>query len=344
MINEHGQVEFLRRIADPFWFQALGCVLGYDWHSSGVTTVLTGVLKTALVPEEHSIAVCGGKASASLRTPYEIGLCGKKLGYSIVEIENLRRTSRLIAKVDNAAVQAGYELYHHSFFLMDRGKWAVVQQGMNGEEREARRYHWMSEHVNSFVVEPHSAIVGDVKHERVLDMTARVSEACRKISVDLAKETPERIRRMVPEVKQSKQKLLDEWLNGNFARREKEDMIGILSMPRGINWKIMRELYEFKPRNYEELLAFKGVGPATVRGLALISELIYGKGPSWQDPVKYSFAFGGKDGVPYPVDRKAMDSSIEIMRQAVEECRIGNNDKLKSLERLRRFAAKAIEI
>ncbi len=175
-------------------------------------------------------------------------------------------------------------------------------------------------------------------------MTARASEACRKMSVDLAKEAPERIRRMVPEVKQSQQKMLDEWLNGNFARREKEDMIGTLSMPRGINWKIMRELYEFKPRNYEELLAFKGVGPATVRGLALISELIYGEGPSWQDPVKYSFAFGGKDGVPYPVDRKAMDSSIEIVRQAVEECKIGNNDRLKSLKRLRRFAAKAVEI
>lgn len=343
MIDEYGQDELLRRIADPFWFQALGCVLGYDWHSSGVTTVLTGVLKTAIVPQEHGVAVCGGKGRASRLTGSEIEWHGGKFGFPADKVGKLRRVSRLVAKVDSAAIQAGYQLYHHSFFLTEEGKWTVVQQGMSSEYRTARRYHWLSEQISNLIVEPHNAIVGDVKHAHVLDMTARTSEDCRKISVDLAKERPERIMRLVPKSRQSQQKLLDDWVLENNPENTRRTEISVLSMPRGINWKTMRRLYETQPANYEELLTVNGVGPATVRGLALIAELIYGEGPSWQDPVKYSFAFGGKDGVPYPVNKKAMDSSIEIMHEAIEESRMGSEDKIRSLKRLRVYVAKTAQ-
>lgn len=167
IVDEYGSAEFLRRLSDPFWFQALGCVLGYDWHSSGVTTVLTGVLKTAINPEEHGLAVCGGKGKASSRAPLEVSSAGEKFGFSTAKIESLKYASRMSAKVDNAAIQAGYPLYHHAFFVTEKSAWAVVQQGMNVEDRTARRYHWLSEHVEQFVVEPHNAIVGDAKEKRL---------------------------------------------------------------------------------------------------------------------------------------------------------------------------------
>lgn len=336
MINEHGTDAFLRRISDPFWFQALGCVLGYDWHSSGVTTVLTGVLKCAVTPDLHGLAVCGGKGNASRRTPFEIVEASEKLGLSSKETQILSYASRMSAKVDNAAIQAGYHLYHHAFIVTERGKWAVVQQGMNPADRVARRYHWLSESASSLVVEPHNAVVCDRKHDMVLDMTARDSEACRKTSVDLVKEPPAKLMRLVLPPKHANQRLLQEWLPTS-AKASGMRTVSVLSMPQNINWKALQQVYEFQPQNYEELLAFRGVGPATVRGLALIAELIYGNKPSWKDPVKYSFAYGGKDGVPYPVDRKAMDESIQILRQAVEEAKIGGKQKMRSLQKLRQF-------
>lgn len=193
IIDEYGDDAFLRRISDPFWFQALGCALGYDWHSSGVTTVIAGVLKQAADPEEHGIAVCGGKGRASKLAPEEIRTAGEKFGFPDDVIENLRYASRMSAKVDNAAIQAGYQLYHHTFFMAEDRKWAVVQQGMCTQDRTARRYHWLSEKVEKFVVEPHTAIVGDLKRQAVLDMTACQSEGCRRTSVDLAKESPRRL-------------------------------------------------------------------------------------------------------------------------------------------------------
>jgi hypothetical protein len=337
IVDEYGKDNFLRRVSDPFWFQALGCVLGYDWHSSGVTTVLTGVLKQAVGPEDHGIAVCGGKGKKSRQTPAEIMEAGEKFGLSGGKIYDLCYASRMSAKVDNAAIQAGYPLYHHAFFLTEDGKWAVVQQGMCLLDRTARRYHWVSDIVQSFVVEPHNAIVGDAKREVALDMTANESEACRETSVDVARERPERTMRLLMPSSSVRQKLLQEWLPETPNTVAKEGMVNVLSMPRSMNWKTLREVYEFQPRNYEELLAFKGVGPATVRGLALIAELVYGDKPSWKDPVKYSFAYGGKDGVPYPVNREVMDESIQILRQAIDEARIGDREKLNSLERLRRF-------
>jgi len=337
IVDEYGTGNFLKRISDPFWFQALGCVLGYDWHSSGVTTVVTGVLKQAVVAEDHGMAVCGGKGKVSRQTPLEIGNISERFGFAIEKIQNLQYASKMSAKVDNTAIQAGYQLYHHTFFLAEDGKWAVIQQGMCPQDHTARRYHWLSDNAKNFVVEPHDDIVGDVKRDIVLDMTAKESESCRKTSVDIAKEEPKKIKRMIMSIRPAYQKSLQEWMPKTADTLWKEYPIDVLSMPRNINWKALREVYEFKPRNYEQLLGFKGMGPATIRGLALIAELIYGEKPSWKDPVKYSFAYGGKDGVPHPVNRRAMDESIRILKQAIEEAKIGSNERTRSLQRLRRF-------
>jgi hypothetical protein len=340
IVDEYGSDEFLKRISDPFWFQALGCVLGYDWHSSGVTTVVTAILKQAINPEEHGIAVCGGKGRFSRLAPEEIQTAGERFGFSTDIIQSLRYASRMSAKVDNTAIQAGYQLYHQAFFVAKDKKWAVVQQGMCPQDRTARRYHWLSQKLKEFVVEPHSAIVGDTKRQSVLDMTARESEESRKASVDLTKEPTKKLMRLIVSVRPHLQKSLSQWLPATAETRwDKELEPDVLCMPWNINWKAMKQVYEFQPSNYEELLGFKGVGPATIRGLALIAELLYGEKPSWKDPVKYSFAYGGKDGVPYPVNREAMDESIQILRQSVQEARIGNAEKLQCLHRLGRFAS-----
>ena len=334
IVDEYGRDVFLQRLSDPYWFQALGCVLGYDWHSSGVTTVLTGVLKNALNPEENGLAVCGGKGKASLQAPVEISQLGEKFGFSTRRIERLRYASRMSAKVDNTAIQAGYPLYHHAFIVAEDGKWAVVQQGMNVKDRTARRYHWLSEHVQNFVLEPHDAIVGNIKREIALNMTAKQSQNCQKVSTDIAKEKPKKVMRQLQSIRPAHQTSLKKWMP---EAKWKEYVVDVLYLLSNLNWKALKKAYEFQPKNYEELLDIKGIGPATVRGLALISELIYGEPPSWKDPVKYSFAYGGKDGVPYPVDRKAMDQSIQILESAIQNAEIEREEKLRSLQRLRKY-------
>jgi hypothetical protein len=334
LINEFGSKEFLRRVSDPHWFQALGCTLGFDWHSSGLTTTLTGVLKQAISPQEHGVAICGGKGRFSRKTPDEIKDRGEKFGISTKRINSLTYASRLSAKVDNVAIQAGYPLYHHAFFFDEKGRWAVVQQGMCPQDRTARRYHWIGEKVKSFVIEPHQAIVGDVKREKVLDMTAMKSKKCRKASVDLAKEKPERVARLLKSIRPSYQRSLKEWI----SKIEQRDLVmEYLYLPKRVNWNALKKAYDFQPKNYEELLAIRGIGPATARGLALISELVYGEPPSWRDPIKYSFAYGGKDGVPFPVDRKAMDESVSVLRSAIKEAKLGRKEKLKAIQRLKEF-------
>jgi hypothetical protein len=332
IIEEYGTDMFLTRISDPYWFQAFGCVLGYDWHSSGVTTVVTGILKQALTPEQHGLAVCGGKGRTSRQTPDEIVKNAETFGFTDQTIQTLTYTSKMTAKVDNTAIQAGYQLYHHAFILTEKKKWAVVQQGMSAEDRTARRYHWLSDKTASLIVEPHNAIVG-TKRAQALNMTAKESEGARRASVDIAKEPTNKLARLFDAAKPVHQKTLREWL----PNTDNSPQLATLSMPRGINWKTMKQVYDFQPRNYEELLSVKGVGPATVRGLALIAELVYGEKPSWDDPVKYSFTYGGKDGVPFPVDRRAMDESIIMLRDTVKAAKIGDNEKMHSLQRLRRF-------
>jgi len=337
IVDEYGRDEFLRRVSDTHWFQAFGCVLGYDWHSSGVTTVLTGVLKNALKPDEHGIAVCGGKGKTSRKTPEEISQAGERFGLSTDKIEELMYASRMSAKVDNTAIQAGYQLYHHAFFLSEDGAWAVVQQGMSGQDRTARRYHWLSEHVQDFVVEPHDAIVGDVKRNAALDMTAKESESCRKVSTDLVKEQPKKLMRLFESVRPVQQTTLQNWIPKG---KSMERPIDVLSMPITLNWKLVKKLYDFQPENYEHLLGVRGVGPATIRGLALVAELVYGAAPSWKDPVKYSFCVGGKDGIPYPVDKRAYDEIIEILGNAVKQAKVGEKERINAIRRLQRFAAR----
>jgi hypothetical protein len=332
MVDEYGVNMFLRRVSDPFWFQALGCVLGYDWHSSGVTTVLTGILKTAINKTELGVTVCGGKGKTSRKTPEEIEFLGEKYGFSEGKLDSLVYASRMSAKVDSTAVQAGYPLYHHAFFVTEGGEWAVVQQGINTEDKSARRYHWLSDNVKDFVVEPHDAVVGDMKKDVVLDMTAQESEGCRKTSTDIAKENPKKLQKTILSIRPVHQKSLQEWIPQPLGQ---EYAVDAFSLPRNLNWNTVKRVYDFQPKNYEELLSIRGVGPATVRALALVSDMVYGEKPCWEDPIKYSFCVGGKDGVPYPVDRKTYDETIDILGNAIKQAKVGNKEKLNAVKRLR---------
>lgn len=333
IVLEYGTEEFLRRMADPFFFQSLGCVVGFDFHSSGLTTTLTGALKEALKPEELGLAVCGGKGKVSRSVPLEIQRLADVFSLTTAKVEGLKYASRMAAKVDNACVQDGYQLYHHAFLVDEAGNWAVVQQGMN--ESFARRYHWLSEGVDSFVEEPHSGIIGERGEETVLDMTAGESEEARKISVDLVCDGP---KKLFAEVLEAGQRSLDDYT-------EKGKQMPRLIMPRehtitGLPKQTVLALqraYELQPENYEELIAISGIGPAAVRALALVSALIYGKPPSWKDPVRYSFAHGGKDGVPFPVDRATYQKTTEILRAAIEGAKCGRDEKLKAIRRLHEF-------
>jgi hypothetical protein len=333
LVEEQGPEEFLRKLSDPFWFQAFGCVLGFDWHSSGLTTVVTGVLKDVLTVEKHRVRVAGGKGRASKRAQDEIARIGESFGVSSSRVEGLRYASRMAAKVDTAALQAGYPLYHHAFFIAEGGEWCVVQQGMNTQDRTARRYHWLSEDVSDFVVEPHKAVVGEAVRPMALNMTAREAEESRKTCVDLVRGSPENlassIRRITPEAS------LDWWTEGGGPQVAYESF----EMPRRLNWNLFRELYDVQPRNFEELLAFRGVGPAAVRALALVGQLVFGKPASWRDPVKFTFAHGGKDGVPYPVDRRTMDSSIRTLKEIVSATEVERERKVSALRRLTKFSA-----
>ena len=330
---EYDKDEFLRRISNPFWFQALSCVLGFDWHSSGTTTVTCGALKEAVKSGEYGFTISGGKGKASRKTLEEIEKISEKYNFSIDETETLKYSSRMAAKIDNTAVQDGHNLYHHVFLISENGPWSVIQQGMNPYTNYARRYHWLSENIKTFICEPHDAILGE-HLTRVLDMTSKKSENCQKTSLDLVKDDPQHLKRDWAELTlPSKQRTLDNWMKSEVDHKP----VDYLSMPRSINWNKMKEIYDFQPKNYEELIAMRGVGPNTVRALALISDLIYGEKPSWDDPVKYSFAVGGKDGVPYPVDRKVMDESADIIRLGVEQAKIGDKDKLQAIRRLKDF-------
>jgi uncharacterized protein len=334
IVYEYGTDEFLRRLSDPFWFQAFSCVLGYDWHSSGTTTVTCGALKEAINHEQFGIRFAGGKGKASQNTVAEIASLSDQYNLSTSLVERLQYCSRMAAKVDNSAIQDGHRLYHHVFVLSEKKKWAVIQQGLNNETSYARRYHWLSEDVESFVCEPHKGIVGDDHQDHVLDMTAKQSKETQKVSVDLVNDNPLHLKCEWAELtKHPNQKTLDDWSSPLF----KKQVLPHLDMPRDINWQRMKGIYDVHPKNYEELLSLRGVGPSTVRALALVSELIYGSEPSWDDPVRFSFTVGGKDGVPYPVNRKAMDESAEIIRHSVEQAKIGEKDKLLALQRLKDF-------
>lgn len=321
IVDEYGQKELLRRLSDPFWFQGFGCVLGFDWHSSGLTTTVCGAVKEALKKENLGIFVAGGKGKASRNTLFEI----EKSELSTLKIERLQYASKISAKVDNSVLQDGFQLYHHFFVFDEKGNWGVVQQGMNN--LYARRYHWLSDNVVEFIEEPHNAICCDNSGE-TLDLTAKQSRETRKISVDLVRDNPEHIfhfrQRSLLEFMGQKEKVLNmtnrHWIRDfDLTKRDKE---------------VLRRAYELQPSDYEELISLRGMGPKKIRALALISDLVYGSKASWKDPVKYSFSHGGKDGTPFPVDKKTFDNSINTLKESLEAAKIGEEERLKAIRRL----------
>ena len=318
VVEEHGTEEMLRRLSDPFWFQSFGCVLGFDWHSSGLTTTACGALKEGLRErqEELGLFVAGGKGATSRRTPQEIEAVGASLDTDPVV---LTYASRMAAKVDSAALQDGYQIYHHTFVFNREGKWCVVQQGMNVSTRYARRYHWLSEGLEDFICEPHAAVCCDEKGE-VLNMVARESSEARRTSTLLSQEQPD-------------------WLVGELTRLQHLDLpahheVRLQDIHPERLRSIFLKTYEDKPQHFEALLGMPGVGPQTIRALSLVAELVYGATPSFRDPVRYSFAHGGKDGHPYPVDRANYDQSIATLEQALRRARVGDRERLSALRRL----------
>ncbi len=325
IIYEYGEQELIRRLSSPAWFQALACALGFDWHSSGTTTTTTGALKLAVSPEEHGIGIAGGKGRASRRAPEEIRELAEVLNLPSRREEELIRASRLSAKVDNACLQDGYTLYHHAFIFTSQGEWCVVQQGMR--ERYARRYHWLSEGVESFTCEPHAGIASERIEQQALNLVARDSEEVRKASVDLVRDNPLKLKR---------------YLTGQLTLTESALIMPARHELRRVDiseqgWRALMRAYELQPASYEELVALRGLGPKTLRALALLSELLFGAECSWQDPAKYSFAHGGKDGIPYPVDRETYDRSILLLKEALEEAKLGKKEKYRAIARLKDF-------
>jgi hypothetical protein len=320
--REFGREEVLRRLSDPYWFQAFGCVLGFDWHSSGLTTTVCGALKEGLrdVGAELGIFVAGGKGATSRKTPAEITATCERLGR---DPEPLVYASRISAKVDNSAVQDGYQLYHHSFVFTDKGQWCIVQQGMSDATSMARRYHWLSDNVRDYVNEPHAAICCDTVAP-TLNLVAAQSADVRSASALLAGEKPE--------------VTLDALghLPSLEMPRRHEVSTGDIN-PQYLA-KVLLRTYERAPADFESLLSIEGVGAKTLRALALTSELIYGARASHDDPARFSFAHGGKDGTPYPVDRQTYDKTIDVMRQALNGARIDRNEKVHAFRRLAAWA------
>jgi len=319
IVEDYGPEEVLKRISDPYWFQSLGCVLGFDWHSSGVTTTVCGAIKEAVKGRESELGlvVAGGKGATSRKTPSEITAAADRYPLTI-NPDDLVYLSRLTAKIDNNAIQDGFQLYHHNFFFTLNGSWAVVQQGMN--ERFARRYHWHSVQVQSFIRDPHAAICSNLRLSESLNLVASESEAAQGLITDLSREQPYKL---VKELHQLKTLSLP-------SRHQ----VRIRDLHPDSIEKILLKTYEAQAEDFQTLLAMPGVGAKTLRAICLIAEIAYGTPASWKDPVKFSFAHGGKDGHPYPVNRGVYDGSIEILRRCLERAKVDNTEKNQALKRM----------
>ena len=322
ILADYGAQELLRRLSDPYWFQALGCTLGFDWHSSGLTTTVCGALKEGLNPlfKETGLAIAGGKGATSRKTPTEIAEASAVFQR---DPTFLIYASRMAAKVDNTALQDGYQLYHHTFLFTQDGRWAVIQQGMNAEDRYARRYHWLGEQVRDFVCEPESAICCDRREAEVINLVATESKRARAASTLLSREQPDHLLKEVEKLK-----------NLELPARHTVALADL--NPKRLRSVLLRT-YEAQPEGFEELLKLPGVGPKSLRALALLSELIHGAPPSFQDPARYSFAHGGKDGHPFPVSREAYETSISFLRKALQASKVGHTEKLGAFRRLDRL-------
>jgi len=335
LASEYGTGDVLRRLSDPFWFQAFGCVLGFDWHSSGVTTTVCGAVKEGLKDVDRAIGffAAGGKGTASRKTPQQIADVCDRIGR---DAQPLVYASRTAAKVDSAAVQDGYQLYHHVFFFTASGEWCVVQQGMSDASRMARRYHWLSDSVTSFVNEPHEAVCCDARAE-TLNLVAHENDPVRWASAALAAEKPEvtlaalRTIRLKPDTTA---------VTGQLPLLEmpaRHQLVPELDVAGPHLGKILLKTYERAPQDYESLLGIEGVGPKTLRALALASELVHGTPAAMRDPARFSFAHGGKDGTPFPVDRITYDRTIEVFGKAINRATVDRSEKVAAFRRLAAF-------
>ena len=319
IVMDYGKTEVLKRMSDPMWFQALGCVLGMDWHSSGITTSVMGALKKAVNPisKELGIYICGGKGKYSRETPNELMRIASDTGMNGLE---LVRASKLSAKVDNTAIQDGYQLYLHSFIVSNEGEWAVVQQGMNDSNGMARRYHWYSGQLESFVNEPHTSIYGQ-NQGLILNLVDKEANATQNGILQIASEGSER---MMPEIRKI--------IMPRHHDVRKEDV----NLKRLGSVLALAEQRETK--NFEELLLLEGLGPRTLQSLTLVSEVIHGTPSRFADPARFSFAHGGKDGHPFPVPTKVYDETIQTLKSSIEKAKIGFTDKQKAIQSLHTMA------
>ncbi len=315
VVLEYGRSEVLNKLSDPSWFQAFGCVLGMDWHSSGITTSVMGALKKALNPKfnELGIYIAGGKGKYSRQTPAELIALSERTG---LNGDELVRSSKLSAKVDNTAIQDGFQLYLHTFIVTEEGEWAVVQQGMNNDNGMARRYHWHSTQFKSFIKEPHTFIYGK-NQGQILNLTDALADETKSGILSLVKEGPKII---VPEVI----KLI--MPTHHDVRAEDVDIKRLGS--------VLALAHERETKDFESLLLLEGVGPRTIQSLTLVSEIIHGTASRFTDPARFSFAHGGKDGHPFPVPTKVYDQTIDILRMAVDKAKIGETDKQQAIKNL----------
>jgi uncharacterized protein len=349
IVHHYGRAELLCRLADPFWFQAFGAVMGMDWHSSGITTSVIGALKRGLAPlqAELGVFVCGGKGTHSRRTPAELLDMGERTG---VDADVLVRASRLVAKIDSAAVQDGYDLYVHGFFATVDGKWCVVQQGMNEQQREARRYHWRSEKAISFFDSPHSAIEGR-NVGSIINLADARADANRNAELALLREGPDRAIAILRSFRERAHQTLD-----LFAEQEadRDSSSGThLDLPRHHDLRAadidLKRLHgslaaavERGPTDFAELLLTPGVGARTVASLAFVAEVMHGAPCRFSDPARFSLAHGGKDGHPFPVPLKVYDETINVLKRAISNAKLGRGETLAAIQRLDR-RARALE-
>ena len=368
LVENFGVDEVLVRLSDPLWFQSFGAVMGMDWHSSGITTSVMYALKRGLNPraKELGIYVCGGRGRYSRMTPDELLEIAGREG---LDGEALVRNSKLVAKVDNNAVQDGFQLYQHNFVITRTGNWAVVQQGMNGAERKARRYHWCSSELRSFVEEPHTGVVGD-NRGKILNLTAGEARGARNNILEMSREEPERMLREIVQIGKPASEMI--LMQGGesiplgsapAASPQQGELFPELVPPaphspqiqlsggrsivlpshhevreQDVDLKrlggVLATAYENQPQDFESLMLTPGLGPRTLQSLALVSEVIYGTPARFTDPARFSFAHGGKDGHPFPVPLKIYDESIRILRDSIEKSKLGYNDKSDCLRRL----------
>jgi hypothetical protein len=326
LASEYGTRDVLRRLSDPFWFQAFGCVLGFDWHSSGVTTTVCGAVKEGIKDIDADIGffAAGGKGNVSRKTPQQIADACDRIGR---DAQPLVYASKTAAKVDSAAVQDGYQLYHHVFFFTSAGEWCVVQQGMSDASRMARRYHWLSESVTSFVDDPHEAVCCDARVD-TLNLVAHENDPVRRASAELAAQKPE-----VTLTALAKMPI------PSLSMPSRHELLPEIDVASPYLQKILVKTYERAPQDFEALLAIEGVGPKTLRALALASELVHGTSATMRDPARFSFAHGGKDGTPFPVDKITYDRTIEILNKAINRSAIDRSEKVKAFKRLAEFSS-----